>query len=170
MKYLGEKIYLRPMTIDDTDDIVRWRNTEYVRENFIFRGEFTREGHINWIKTMVDTGKVVQYMIVEKSTNISVGSVFIRDIDYDLGVGEYGIFIGEKDALGKGYGNESASLMVDLAKDELGLKKLELRVYENNTAAIKSYEHAGFKIIPGKNSIKNDKKVIFMEIILGNGE
>lgn len=166
MKYSGEKVYLRPMTVEDTEDIVRWRNTEYVRDNFIYRGEFTREGHLNWIKTMVDTGKVSQYIIVEKGTEKSIGSVFVRDIDYDKCEGEYGIFIGEKDALNQGYGNESAKLMLKIAREELKLKKIKLRVYENNIAAIKSYEYAGFKLIPDVKDYKNDKNVVFMEVLL----
>lgn len=30
-------VYLRPMTIDDTDDIVRWRNRESVRQYFVYQ-------------------------------------------------------------------------------------------------------------------------------------
>ena len=25
-------VYLRPITVEDTDDIIQWRNTEYVRK------------------------------------------------------------------------------------------------------------------------------------------
>ena len=32
----GEKVVLRPITDADTDNIVRWRNTPSVRDNFIF--------------------------------------------------------------------------------------------------------------------------------------
>jgi hypothetical protein len=41
-------IYLRPMTEQDTDLIVAWRNSEEVRKHFIYQGLFTREGHLNW--------------------------------------------------------------------------------------------------------------------------
>ena len=166
MNYTGEMVILRPMTVEDTDDIVRWRNTDYVRENFIYRGEFTREGHLNWIKTMVDTGKVVQYIIVEKSSGASVGSVFLRDIDQSMKTAEYGIFIGEKKALNQGYGSESAQLMVEMARKELKLNKLFLRLYEENIGARISYERAGFKLVESKRDIKNDKPVIFMELNL----
>lgn len=37
----GEKVVLRPITDADTDNIVRWRNTPSVRDNFIFRQTFT---------------------------------------------------------------------------------------------------------------------------------
>ena len=44
-------IYLRLMTWDDTDLIVKWRNSDAVRRNFIYQALFTREGHEHWIRT-----------------------------------------------------------------------------------------------------------------------
>lgn len=38
-------VYLRPMTYEDTDLIVSWRNQESVRRNFIYQELFTRESH-----------------------------------------------------------------------------------------------------------------------------
>lgn len=145
-RYEDEKvgIYLRLMTYDDTANIIKWRNSDSVRKNFIYRGLFTVESHENWIKTMVETGKVVQMMIVESATEMPVGSVYVRDIDRAHNKAEYGIFIGEESARGKGYGTAAARLMIEYCFTELSLHKLMLRVYANNVRAIKSYEKAGF--------------------------
>ena len=70
----GEKVVLRPITDADTDNIVRWRNTPSVRDNFIFRQTFTPEMHRNWLKTKVATGEVVQYIIVDKAADTAVPS------------------------------------------------------------------------------------------------
>ena len=56
--------------------------------------------------------------------------------------------------------------MIKIAREELRLKKLKLRVYENNVAAIRSYEYVGFKLVPDLKEYKNDKNVVFMEVIL----
>lgn len=145
MYIIGDKVNIRLMTSDDTDLIVKWRNNERVRGNFVYREVFTRQTHENWIETKVNTGEVVQFIICEKDNdNRPVGSVYFRDIDADAKTAEYGIFIGEDDAIGKGYGNEAAILATDYARDEMGLKKLILRVFTTNEAAIKSYKHAGF--------------------------
>lgn len=145
-EYIDEQagIYLRMMTGEDTDDIVCWRNQENVKKRFIYQGTFTREGHENWIKTMVETGKVVQMMICETSTGKAVGSVYVRDIDETHRKAEYGIFIGEDDARGKGYGTAAAKLMIRYCFEELKLHRLFLRVYGDNARAIRSYEKAGF--------------------------
>ncbi len=142
----GELVSLRLMDRDDTEAIVKWRNNPRVRNNFIYRETFTNEVHENWIRTKVETGEVVQFMICENNNgDRPVGSVYFRDIDNVAKTAEYGIFIGEDDAIGKGYGNETALLATDYARDELGLEKIILRVFKSNTAAKKSYEHAGFK-------------------------
>ena len=138
-------IYLRPMTYSDTDSIVRWRNTESVRKNFIYQALFTRESHENWIKTKVETGHVVQMIICETATDKPIGSVYVRDIDYVHHKAEYGIFIGEESARGKGYGTEAARLMIRYCFEELKLHRLFLRVYAENLQAIRSYEKAGFE-------------------------
>ncbi len=137
-------IFLRRMTSEDTDDIVCWRNSEAVRKRFIYQGTFSREGHENWIRTMVETGKVVQMMICEISTGKAVGSVYVRDIDETHHKAEYGIFIGEDNARGKGYGTAAAKLMIRYCFEELKLHRLFLRVYAENARAIRSYEKAGF--------------------------
>lgn len=138
-------IYLRPMTYEDTDNIVNWRNKDSVRKRFIYQGLFTRESHENWIKTMVETGKVVQMIICETEGDRPVGSVYVRDIDKIHHKAEYGVFIGEEEARGKGYGTTAAGLMIKYCFEELGLHRLFLRVYATNEQAIRSYEKAGFE-------------------------
>lgn len=138
------RIYLRPMTCDDTDNIVRWRNQEAVRSNFIYQALFTRESHENWIRTMIEPGKVVQMIICEEATDTPVGSVYIRDIDHTHHKGEYGIFIGEAKARGRGVGTAAAKLMVRYGFEKLALHKIFLRVFADNLQAVRSYENAGF--------------------------
>ena len=137
-------IYLRPMTREDTGLIVDWRNGEEVRRNFIYQELFTREGHENWIKNMVETGKVVQMIICDLADDTPLGSVYIRDIDRQHRKAEYGIFIGEKSARGRGVGTAAARLMLDYCFYEEKLHRIYLRVFSSNEQAIRSYEKAGF--------------------------
>lgn len=142
----GEHIRLRPMEEKDTSDIVRWRNTDFVRKNFIYQKPFTPEGHHQWVETMVRTGKVKQFMICPFAMDgKAVGSVYFRDIDPVHQKAEYGIFIGEREALGKGYGTEAARLMVAYGFEVLKLHKIMLRVLADNIGARRSYEKAGFR-------------------------
>lgn len=141
----GEHVILRKMEMEDTDDIVRWRNSDAVRTRFIYQEPFTRESHLKWIETMVNTGKVAQMIIVEKETGRSIGSAFIRDIDRKHNKGEYGLFIGEDVARGKGIGREVTHLMIQYAFEELGLHRIYSRALENNEMSIRSALKAGLE-------------------------
>ena len=144
----NDKLYLRKMEYSDTDYIVKWRNSDFVRTHFIYQELFTKESHENWIRTMIETGKADQLIICIKGENgqidIPVGSVYIRDIDNTHNKAEYGIFIGEESARGKGIGSQAAVLMIKYCFEQLKLHRLFLRVFADNKQAIRSYEKAGF--------------------------
>ena len=140
----GDRVALRPITDADTDHIVAWRNTPSVMQNFIFRQTFTPEMHRNWLATKVATGQVVQYIIEDKADGRPVGSVYYRDIDPANHSAEYGIFIGEENARGKGFGTETARLFTEFGFTVLGLHRIRLRLLAENLPARRSYEQAGF--------------------------
>ena len=169
----GEKIYLREISSLDTDNIIKWRNSSHVKQNFIYQKDLTREEHELWLKTKVESGKVKQFVIVEKESNGPIGSVYLRDIDYNNGKAEFGIFIGEKTGLNKGYGTIAAKIIVKYGFNQLKLNKIFLRAFESNVHAIKSYEKVNF-IKEGlfKQDVCVENKfynVIFMSI-LKNGD
>lgn len=144
MKIEGNKVFLTPIEDSDLEDFVRWRNSELVRERYIYRGEFTVEGQKKWIENHVDAGDAVQFIIWDKEDNRRIGCVYIQDIDHKNKKGEYGIFIGEEAYLSGGRGREAAELIVDYAFSELDMHKIYLRVLSDNIRAYKSYESAGF--------------------------
>lgn len=143
-------VYLRQMQVFDTDNIIAWRNNPRVRHNFIYQGLFTPEGHLNWIKTQIEPGHVVQFVICEKESGRAVGSVYFRDIDRERKCAEYGIFIGEDDAVGKGYGTQAARLALLYAFSRMQLDFVFLRVFADNVGARTSYERAGFRLVRDK--------------------
>ena len=141
---MDHAVTIRPVTEADTDKIVQWRNAPSVVSHFIYRTPLTREAHLNWFHSRVQTGEVAQFMIVDGETEQEVGSVYLRDIDRQNKKCEYGIFIGEDSCRGKGIGSAAAKLALDYAFGTLGLNRVFLRVFADNVRAIKSYENAGF--------------------------
>ena len=156
---------IRPITLEDTDNIVKWRNTPYVLNNFIDQNTITKENHINYYKKRIETGKVKQFIIVCDGTDI--GTVFLRDIDLDKKTAEGGTFIGEKDYLGKGISVISMKKLIEYAFNELKLEKIIVRILERNIASIKMCKRAGYVMEDYFEIVDiNDKKekIVFMSI------
>lgn len=140
------KISIRPIEKQDTENILKWRNSKHVKDNFCVEHDITKEEHENWLKNQIDTQKTYQFVIYDKELKQDVGSVFIKNIDQQDKNGEFGIFIGLKEALGRGIGKDAMSLILNFAKETLKLHKVYLRVLEKNDRAIHLYQKIGFQI------------------------
>ena len=157
----GNKIFLRPMRADDTEDILKWRNNPSVVRRFIYREPVTEADHLKWIREKVETGLVRQFIITVRESGRGIGSVYLQKIDMEKKTAEFGIFIGEDDEHGKGYGTEAQQLIIRYAFEELGLNMLTLRVLEDNLAARTAYEKNGWVSVPGDfGSVMSEGKEI----------
>ena len=141
----GKQIALRPITLEDTPLIVRWRSDPQVYGTLFRQEPITEERHRQWLREMVLSGKCDQFIIVDKAQNRSVGTVFLKEIDREHLRAEYAIFIGEETARGRGVGSEAARLMTDYGFQQLGLNRIYLYVFASNVRAIASYRSAGFR-------------------------
>ncbi len=141
----GSQIYLRPITVEDTDLVLSWRNDKKVVENFIYRKEITREEHLSWLENKVNKGLVIQFIICDKQTDKPLGSIYLQNFNESSRQAEEGIFLGEEEAYGRGIGTEVAKLVLDYAFKNLKLHKLTARVLSFNQGSRKMHEKAGYK-------------------------
>lgn len=161
---------LRPIQDNDTENIVRWRNSQAIQSQFIFRNTLTEEMHMSWLANEVKTGNVIQYIIEIISQNhfIPIGSIYIRDIDVKNESGELGIFIGEEEYRSKGIGTLTIKNFLPYCFS-LGLHRIFLRVFSKNYIAQNSYIKAGFLkegIARDMVYIDNERQdIIFMSVI-----
>ncbi len=162
----NEVVILREITVEDTDNIIKWKNCDSVKNNFCIQEDLTRETHMNWLNNYVFKGITKQFIIYSKELKKDVGSTFIKNIDPENRKGEFGIFIGEDDARGRGIGYNATKLITDYGFQKLNLHKIFLRVLKDNVAGQKTYCKAGY-IEEGifKDEIKKGdsyKDLIFM--------
>jgi RimJ/RimL family protein N-acetyltransferase len=73
-----------------------------------------------------------------------IGEVMLVDIDRVNGSAQVGIFIGEPDEWGKGYGTDAVRAIVDFGFGELRLERIWLEVWTENPRARRAYEKVGF--------------------------
>ena len=142
----GERIYLRPMTMEDSPLIVKWRNLERVRRNYIYREDFTLESQKAYYHNRIETGKTVQFMVCEKDTDEPVGCMVLNDIDAETKTCEIGLFLGEERAVGQGYSAEMVPLTVQYGFRELGMKRIIARAFTDNSASVKGLQKGGLRI------------------------
>jgi UDP-4-amino-4,6-dideoxy-N-acetyl-beta-L-altrosamine N-acetyltransferase len=142
-------ITIRPIRLSDTEHIVKWRNSWEVQKNLYTQTELTAEQHKQWMKKFVDTHQCYQFIIEEHTSQDlirDVGTVFIKNIDKNSNKGEFGIFIGEASARGRGYAKVATKQILFFAFNKLKLNRVYLSVFSDNLSAIKSYENAGFAL------------------------
>ena len=142
----GDRLYLRKMTLDDSALIVAWRNQDWVRKNYIYREQFTLDGQKAYFHNKIETGEVVQFIVCELENDRPVGCTILNDFDYGNGHAEYGMFLGERTAAGKGYSSEMVRLTLHYAFADLRLKRVVCRIFTDNIPSIKGCERGGFRI------------------------
>ena len=73
-----------------------------------------------------------------------IGGLGLNVINWAARESFIGIFIGEREYWGKGYGTDAMRVLLRFAFQELGLHRLSLGVFADNLRAIRSYQKAGF--------------------------
>ena len=154
-----DRLFLRPMTYEDSALIVGWRNNPRVMSRYIYREKFTLEGQQRYYREKVASGRVLQFIAVEKETGTPIGCVVLDDIHPQYA--ECGNWIGEDTAIGKGYSPRMIRLACAYAFRKLGLQDIVARIFVSNPASLRSYERAGFEtagILPMVESTDGKKE------------
>lgn len=147
---IGEKVALGPMHRDLLPLITRWSNDLAARRNIGAPLPQTLEQRIAQYERDMTDEDGVDFAIYERTILPGgrprpIGTVGLFNINYRNGRADFGIFIGEAEARGKGYGTETTRLMLDYAFVALGLRNVGLTVAEWNIAGQRAYAKAGFK-------------------------
>lgn len=158
IRIYGENVYLRPITVFDTDMVLEWRNCERTVKNFFYRKPITRDEHLQWLEGKVFKGLVHQFVVCVRETDEPVGVVYLQHYDEEKNLMESGVFFGLNAPSGKGMGTEAVKLLVyEYGFKVLGLKKMYARVLATNIASRKLHEKAGFvQTMYEKNAMEID--------------
>jgi diamine N-acetyltransferase len=142
----GERVALGPLRDDLMDTYQRWLNDFGTdRTQGDLPGPRTHERTKAWYDRVSISTESICYLVYELSSWQPIGFTWLDSIDYRHRIGSFAISIGEESMRGKGYGTETAKLMLDFAFTALGLHNVSLEVYSHNIAGIRAYERAGFR-------------------------
>lgn len=142
---VGDRIYLRPIDIEDLQSIVLWRNDKEIREYMGTTSPSNRIRRKESIERLYKDDRNVALGIVLKESDQFIGCTGLYGISIPHRRAELGILIGDKSCWSKGYGTEAMNLMLKHGFDQLNLHRIYLFVLDFNPRAIRAYEKVGFR-------------------------
>ena len=142
----GERVYLTAIRRDDMDTYKKWfTNTELMR---FLSGSVamphTQERHERWFNHVTKDNDTYTFGIRLREDDRLLGNCDIEIESQFSHHGWVGIFIGDPDDWGKGYGTEAMGVLVRFGFMELNLHRITLNVFAYNERGIKAYEKVGF--------------------------
>ena len=145
----SESCYIRPLRIEDIDDLNKWNSDEEVMK-YLGGGyhPVSKDLQIKWLNNMMDTSAFStnkRYMICDNN-NYNIGLVGLYSINWINKTSEVGIYIGEIDFQNKGIASQAYQLLEEFAKNNLNLRKLKAYVVKKNHKAVKFWEKNNYKI------------------------
>lgn len=142
----GERVSLGPLRRDLIPHYQRWLNDLRHARNFDDTPEpWTRERAVSLFEMRAaPAADTAIFTIYEAATLCPIGYTMLFDISYRHRSAEFAIHIGEDQAQRRGYGTETARLMLRYAFQSLGLQSVFLTVAEFNLAGRNAYARAGF--------------------------
>lgn len=136
---------LRPEHV--TDDYVSWLNDPEV--NRFLESRYTTH-------TMASTRDFVAAMLASpdnlflgirsRALGRHVGNIKIGPINTRHATGEVGILVGDKAAWGRGIATAAIAMLSEIARDDLGLRKVTAGCYASNVGSRRAFEKAGYVV------------------------
>lgn len=98
-----------------------------------------------WFENGVDGPNSKVYGIKTRDGEY-IGNIELRDIESTSGRAEIGLFLGEENARGKGYGTDAIRTLSRFAFQEMRLHRLYAKILEGNRPAHNAFTRCGFKL------------------------
>lgn len=143
----GEGLRLRAVERDDIPTFVRWFNDPEVRRFLLMFAPMSQAKEEQWFegKLTSEHDYVFAIEVPVEDGWLHIGNLGLHEIDWVNRSCVFGIFLGERDYWGRGYGSEATRTAVRFAFHTLNLHRVELDVFDFNPRAIRAYEKVGFR-------------------------
>jgi RimJ/RimL family protein N-acetyltransferase len=140
----GERIVLRAPQLSDIEARLSYGTDPDIATMYGVSREHvsqpTREKLDAWLERELNT----PYSWVIEVESEPAGVICLHRLNEEHRKAGVGIGMFHKRFMGKGYGSEAMRVFLKFAFEQLNLHRVELRVFEVNHRAIKSYESVGF--------------------------
>ena len=165
------RIQLRALTISDIEKTIVWNNDQEISD--LYSGHpfpVNIEMERKWYeKILTSNFPVTVFGIDYIETKELIGISVLKDINMINRSAEFAIYIGDKRYKGKGLSKEATIQTLSFAFYKMGLSRISLKVFEENSVAVSLYESVGFikEGLQRKSVFKNNqfKSEVLMSIL-----
>lgn len=140
--FAGFRVRLRSVSAADLTKLIEWDNDPEITQ---WAGKrFTRDEEA---KRWYLSGNSLQRrtFAIELTQGDLIGVIEVMNISWRLHTAEIRILIGEKHLWGKGLGEEAMRILASILFKSTSLRKVFLRVSDENIRAKRCYQKVGFK-------------------------
>ncbi len=143
--YEGDRIYFRPVELEDEPLVRQWINDPQVWRTLCHHGPLNACREREWIENQGKSEADYVFGIVVREADRLIGTAGLHQVHRVNRSATFGIALAA-DGQNQGYGSEATRLVVRYGFEQLNLNRIALRVYASNARAIRVYEKAGFAV------------------------
>lgn len=133
---------------DELKDKVRcWRNKERIRKSMLTQHVISKEEHFNWIENLRHKDDRKFWIVF--ANDVSIGSVYLQNINYNQLNADWGFYIGEDAYVGKGLSKRILCKLLQYFFEVMKFEVLFTKVISDNTVALNIYRKFKFAEING---------------------
>jgi RimJ/RimL family protein N-acetyltransferase len=159
----GEKVKLRPRSLDDCANEYKWRTDEELcRLDAALRLDLSPADFRERYSAELEYPGLTYTLAIDTLEGIHIGVCSLFNLDFLKGAAETGILIGEKTYWGTGHGADALRLLLKYVFEISSMEIIMLRTLDWNRRAQRCFEKCGF--VPYSSLIKGDYNFVLMRI------
>lgn len=143
----GKKVRLRAYRKEDIPQALEYINDPEVKRNLVIGVPFPLrlEDEEKFFENISAAKDTYSFAIETLDGSNYIGGCGMNQVDWKNRYAVVGIFIGDEQYRGKGYGSDAMRILLRFIFDEMNMNRVKLFVFSFNQRAIKSYLKCGFK-------------------------
>ncbi|MEE9443824.1 MAG: UDP-4-amino-4,6-dideoxy-N-acetyl-beta-L-altrosamine N-acetyltransferase [candidate division Zixibacteria bacterium] len=141
MMHWHDKYLFRPIERRDLELVLKWRNSDRIRENMYTSHVISFDEHLKWFEKISTENKTLHFIF--EVDNIPLGVVNITNIDNDNKKCVWGFYIGAENAP-QGCGSAMGFFALEHLFEKLGFHRVVGEAFAFNADSVKYHKRLGF--------------------------
>jgi len=139
---MSENMKLRPVTIEDADLLLEWRNDPQTRKASHNTAKLQREEHISWLTNTLNNVDRKLYIVEENRLPVGTVRAYYSQGEHELS------WAVAPNARGRGLGKRMVALLANQITDPI---RAEIKA--DNEASMRIAEYVGMKYVREENGV-----------------